>query len=195
MVAPTETPSAGRIILLNGASCSGKTTLARALQEVLEEPYMHLGADQVLGMLPHGRNWREPGNQRAVYKAMSGMHRCAATLAAAGNHVILDTILLNDESLIECVVVLAHFRVTFVGVLCDPDELDRREQQRTHAQPGTARAQAGRIHRHRLYDLEVDTSKESAQTLAKIIDQFQQRHAWPQAFSRLRRERVKLSLD
>ena len=36
-----------KIIYLNGPSSSGKTTLAKALQESLEEPYLHIGIDKV----------------------------------------------------------------------------------------------------------------------------------------------------
>ena len=32
----------GKIIFLNGVSSSGKTSLTKELQEILEEPYFHL---------------------------------------------------------------------------------------------------------------------------------------------------------
>ena len=35
----------GRIILLNGTGSAGKTSIARALQALFEEPYLHLGMD------------------------------------------------------------------------------------------------------------------------------------------------------
>jgi chloramphenicol 3-O phosphotransferase len=44
--------TSGRIILLNGTSSSGKSSVARALQEVLSEPYLHLGIDTFIAMLP-----------------------------------------------------------------------------------------------------------------------------------------------
>ena len=36
-----------RIIYLNGPSSSGKTTLAKALQDSFSDPYLHLGIDKV----------------------------------------------------------------------------------------------------------------------------------------------------
>ena len=42
----------GKIIILNGASSSGKTTVVRALQEVCAEPYVDAGVDRFLWMLP-----------------------------------------------------------------------------------------------------------------------------------------------
>lgn len=38
----------GNIILLNGTSSAGKTTIAQAIQEVMEAPYLHMGIDQFL---------------------------------------------------------------------------------------------------------------------------------------------------
>jgi chloramphenicol 3-O phosphotransferase len=35
-----------QIIYLNGPSSSGKTTLAKALQHALENPFLHIGAVQ-----------------------------------------------------------------------------------------------------------------------------------------------------
>ena len=36
----------GTILFLNGTSSAGKTTLSRALQELLDEPYQHIALDQ-----------------------------------------------------------------------------------------------------------------------------------------------------
>ena len=42
----------GTILLLNGASSSGKTSILKALQDILEEPYVDAGLDKFLWMLP-----------------------------------------------------------------------------------------------------------------------------------------------
>jgi chloramphenicol 3-O phosphotransferase len=55
--------SAGQIIFLNGASSSGKTAVARALQHILEEPYLLIGVDDAFRMLPERfRDWESPDN-------------------------------------------------------------------------------------------------------------------------------------
>ncbi|MBV7337551.1 AAA family ATPase [Chloroflexi bacterium TSY] len=186
--------SAGRIIFLNGAPCAGKTTIARALQETLDEPYLHLSADHILGMLPQRyRNVRNPDNYRVIYKAISGMHHAVATLAAAGNNVIVDTVLANKDNLAECVFILAHFRVTFVGVFCPLEALERRERERDDRYAGMARAQFEQVHAHQIYDLEVDTSLESAQEIAAKIKAYNQSVPWPQAFRQIRNEKIIIS--
>ena len=42
----------GRIILLNGTSSSGKTTLVRALQAILPDPWLEIGIDRFVFALP-----------------------------------------------------------------------------------------------------------------------------------------------
>jgi chloramphenicol 3-O phosphotransferase len=42
-----DKPVSGKIILINGASSAGKTTLSRALQNKLEEPFWHFSIDHL----------------------------------------------------------------------------------------------------------------------------------------------------
>ena len=42
----------GNVVVLNGPSSSGKSSIAKALQEVMEEPYFHTGIDYVLTAFP-----------------------------------------------------------------------------------------------------------------------------------------------
>lgn len=45
-----------QIIYLNGASSSGKTTIAKALQNAFEEPFLHVGIDKIIGWMPEKVN-------------------------------------------------------------------------------------------------------------------------------------------
>lgn len=42
----------GNVVLLNGTSSAGKTSIAKALQEVMEAPYLHTGIDHFLSGVP-----------------------------------------------------------------------------------------------------------------------------------------------
>jgi chloramphenicol 3-O-phosphotransferase len=49
-----------QIIYLNGPSSSDKTTLAKALQKEFDLPFLHIGIDRVIGMMPEKlNNWKE----------------------------------------------------------------------------------------------------------------------------------------
>lgn len=189
----THDNGAGRIIFLNGTSSSGKSTLAKQLQASLADPYLHIEVDQFLGTLPEKfRDWSKPENARAVYKLVSGMHRCVGMLAAAGNNLMVDTVLANNDNLAECVFVLAHLRVTFVGVYCDIAEAERRESKRADRKPGLAREQTAHVHVHGIYDLKVDTAAESPEQAAARIVEFHQATPWPQAFRQIRNELISI---
>lgn len=56
------------VIFLNGASCAGKTSLGKALQEVLDEPYLLLGLDTCFSMVPD----RWAGGPRGPYRHLAG---------------------------------------------------------------------------------------------------------------------------
>jgi chloramphenicol 3-O phosphotransferase len=54
--------AANDIIYLNGPSSAGKTTLARALQERLPEPYLYLSIDTLIELMPSKLNdWSGEG--------------------------------------------------------------------------------------------------------------------------------------
>ncbi len=42
----------GTVVLLNGTSSSGKTSIARALQDIIDEPYLHTGIDEYSPHIP-----------------------------------------------------------------------------------------------------------------------------------------------
>ena len=42
----------GNVVLLNGTSSAGKSTIAQALQEVMVAPYLHTGVDHFLSSVP-----------------------------------------------------------------------------------------------------------------------------------------------
>lgn len=74
-------------MFLNDASSSGKSTLAKATQQALAEPFVHVSPDHLLasGMLPVRR---DPDRPFAWWDQMRprffpGFHRCLPALAAA----------------------------------------------------------------------------------------------------------------
>ena len=180
--------SESRIIFLSGTSSAGKTTLAKALQGVLDRPYFHLASDQLVeaGALP-GR--REEGSRFAWPEVrprfFAGFHRSLAAYAAAGNCLVVDHVLEHASWLRECAELLAPFEVFFVGVHCPLDELERRERVRGDRRIGEAAEHLRVVHSFSPYDFEVDTSTHSPRENALRIVTARQTSPGPGVFRRL----------
>lgn len=201
--------STGNIIFLNGTACSGKSTIAKALQETLDGFYLHTGIDHYLENLPEKFNmfsdgldpqtaegvlWVMADDQQvsevrigsAGFRIIKGMYRAIAALAEAGNDLIVDDALFERRSLREAVNTLYKFNVMFVGVRCPLEVAERRERDRGNPARGLARAHFTMVHAHGLYDLEVDTSAFSPEECALQIKQRLQEGPEPSAFRQLR---------
>lgn len=154
----------GHVIFLNGTSSSGKTTIAKSLQEKLREPYMYVSIDHYFHMYP---DWfLNPTTQNGAMvlaqltpAIISGLHQSVAALAHAGNNVIVDHLLQDKGALEECVEKWVGLDVLFVGVKCPLKVAEQREKKRGNRNIGTARSQFEIVHAHGLYDIEIDTSK------------------------------------
>jgi chloramphenicol 3-O phosphotransferase len=154
----------GRVILLNGASSSGKTTLARALQAAMPEPFLYVSSDLFVdgGMLPRRADDGGPFDwwHEVRPRFFAGFHACLPALARAGNDVIVEHVIEFRSWRLELAELLRGLDVFLVGVHCDLDEIDRRERLRGDRRPGEGRSHVvtDRIHTFGPYDLEVDTT-------------------------------------
>jgi chloramphenicol 3-O phosphotransferase len=187
----------GKIIILNGTSSSGKTSIVKALQEILDEPYVDAGIDKFIWMLPERYLdrplWDEvlglATQAGAVgHRLMSGMHQAIAALSRTGNNVVADHVLVEPEWLQECVALFSDQPAYLVAVRCPLQVLEQRERARKNRTWGQARAQFGLVHAHGIYDLEVDTSVSSAQECALQIKARLQDGNPPSAFKRLKEQ-------
>jgi len=152
----------GRIILLNGASSSGKSTLALALQAALPEPFLHVSSDHLVGMLPRRTDDGGPFDwwHQVRPRFFAGFHRCLPALAGAGNDLIVEHIIEFPSWRDEIAGVLTELDAFLVGVHCDLREIDRRERERGDRRIGEGRTHVtvDRIHTFGPYDLDIDTT-------------------------------------
>ncbi|GAB2676713.1 chloramphenicol phosphotransferase CPT family protein [Thalassiella azotivora] len=181
----------GRVVVLNGTSSAGKSTLLRAVQDAEDAPWLDLGLDRFLGTLPRrylGPRWPEVQRYRhgpdgaisAVEPGPAGdlltraMHRAVAAAARSGADVVVDHVLLSPAWARDLVAALDGLPVLWVRVGCPPDVLVRREAERGERTLGQAAAQLPVVHAalaaaDRDYDLEVDTSTTSPQEGAAAV--------------------------
>ncbi|MFF2143278.1 chloramphenicol phosphotransferase CPT [Kitasatospora sp. NPDC058190] len=170
------------VIVLNGGSSSGKSSLARALQELLPEPWLHLGTDTLVAALPSrlltggdgiggvtdGDGTVEVGPVFARLDAAWSVG--VAAMARAGARVLVDEVFLGGAaSQQRWRSALEGLDVLWVGVRCAPEVAAAREAARGDRVAGMAAAQASAVHEGVAYDLVVDTSQASPGDCAESV--------------------------
>ncbi|UZN03785.1 chloramphenicol phosphotransferase CPT family protein [Cellulomonas sp. S1-8] len=168
------------VVVLNGGSSSGTTTLARALQGMLDDAWLLLGVDDLVDALPQ----RGPGATATIafppdgsvvvgptfMRVQEAWTAGLAAIARAGVGVLIDDVLLGGGASQErLAAALDGLDVLWVGVRCDADVAAAREAGRGDRVTGMAVAQADTVHRGVRYDVEVDTSRASPQDCARQI--------------------------
>ena len=171
--------SHGKIILLNGASSAGKSTLAQAIQDQADVPFLQFSLDffmfnskvlPKLGISSGAFTWSE-----IRPKLFDGYYQCLAALAGAGNHLVIDSIIENKAQLERLVLFLEPFDVFYVGVHCPLPELERRELQRADRRIGDAKRDFETVHTFSAYDFEVDSSLAADVNAKSILEAWEQR--------------------
>jgi chloramphenicol 3-O phosphotransferase len=185
--------SKGRVILLVGPSCAGKSTLAKAVQTLSPKPYLVQSLDGLFAAMPEA--WGGSGEhtldgfrydwlaaeveggaavRRIAYghvgwRLLEGFHRAVAAYANAGVNVVVDDMLLDLDVLEDWAHALAAVRTLLVNVTAPKEELLRREAARElHPTPGLV---AGHFDLHRgiVADAGIDTSTASPSDAARSI--------------------------
>lgn len=173
----------GRVVLLHGTSSSGKTTVARAVQALSDEPWLRLGIDTFWSAIDerwmeHGPRasegflWRDdativPGPVGEQLAA--GMRAAIAACARRGNDVLVDDVFIDRRWLDAWRSELAGLEWLLVGVLAPVSVLEERERTRGNRIAGEARAQVDVIHAGIEYDLTCDTGSRSPEECAREI--------------------------
>jgi chloramphenicol 3-O phosphotransferase len=148
------------IIFLHGPSSSGKSTIARTLQAKIEKPFWHISIDHLRdsGVLPSARFKTGEFDWRSARTAFfEGFHASLAAYADAGNNLILEHILDEDQWLDELRNLLRSHDVYFVGIHCALALLVSRELARGDRAVGSAKTDFETVHVGKSYDLEVQS--------------------------------------
>lgn len=184
----------GNIILLNGTSSSGKTTLAKALQRSLDEPYLHLGNDQFLhphspdGLIVYRSDGTGPTQAEgwlAVFEEdrfvdlrvgpvglrwLRGMYFVMAAWSEAGNHLVADVVL-HEAPIVQAAAEALHsLPAWLISVYCSLEVAEQREQDRAERRAlGGARLFYEGVYSQDVVDLTVNTAVKSPEECAAQI--------------------------
>jgi chloramphenicol 3-O phosphotransferase len=196
MDAPMTSTVPFDVIVLNGASSSGKTTLAAARQDTLDESWLVFGIDTLISALPlalleihpdaeigaHPREHhvRDGGiafdadgaiTVGAEFRRLeAALRKGLSTIAESSVHLILDEVFLDGvRSQDQLRHALAGRRIAWIGVTCDNEVAARRERDRGDRVVGASEIQSMLVHDSVLYDLVVDTTARSAHEVAREI--------------------------
>jgi chloramphenicol 3-O phosphotransferase len=176
-----------RIVLLNGVGSAGKSSIAKALQAITRDVFLHVQMDAFFDMLPKAsighpdsvtfETISDGGHPSVIIRsgpvaqrAFRGMRHAIVAMAAQGNDLIVDEVLLG-ETWTEYARLFAPFQVFLIGVHARLETLEAREKARGDRLIGLARWQFERVHKGMVYDLELDTDDASPAECALAIKQ------------------------
>lgn len=201
------TATSGTIIILNGPSSVGKSSIQKELQELFTEPYLSMGFDN-LAFLPTrfiSINGPVPPADQGIYletttqnghqivtihyggyaqKMVKGIHRTFAAFASVGNNIIVDYILYDSAWLKDLAHVLKDYNVYWIGVNAPLEIIEEREKQRGNRLLGHARSHYHTVHGPQIYDLMIDNTNLTPKQSAQIIKDYVTNHK-PQALRKL----------
>jgi chloramphenicol 3-O phosphotransferase len=184
----------GRVIFLNGTSSAGKTTLAKAIQDESETPFVYWGIDTLFGLVPpnwgggrdgplsrdgfwYDRTGRDADGEPSVVirygevgrRMLRSARIAAAAFARGGDDLVIDELLLTPDLLPEWMDALAGLEVLLVCVTCPLAVAEERERGR-RGPIGLARGHYRGVHDHgSAYDLTVDSTAGTPAELARAV--------------------------
>jgi len=163
-----------RIILLNGMSCAGKSSIApeikRQIIEQHNKPAVTIEIDNY---------WRQLGTSfdNSLENMATAMHHDIARHHAVGNIVVVDHVFYDDILYINFLQHLKDLPIFFVKVFCNDEVAEKRLIARNDSnnvkehRPSDIleRDKKGPIHKNKKYDFAIDTSYTHASEAAVAI--------------------------
>ena len=174
------------VVILNGASSAGKTTLATAFRDqraAVGDFWFLIGIDDFLAKLP--AEWKSAGPDRGAFAAdgirlettpqgavvrvgdlgrqlLRAYQAVVVAVARTGLNVIVDEVLIDKTSWDDWAGALTGVDVVWVGIRCAAEVAEERNRARGNRFAGLARAQTVTVHQHKVYDFEIDTTTATA---------------------------------
>ena len=146
-----------KIILINGPSSSGKSTLSKALQELIEERrnerYFIVSIDDFMKLSTDETIYEDD-----VFEISGDM--CTSTLEALKTYpgVIIDHVITSERIYSQLTAMMGQYQICSVHATCPLNVLLQREYARKNRCLGSAESSYKYLFPKAGYDLSVDTS-------------------------------------
>lgn len=144
------------VILLNGPSSSGKSTLSIALQKALEdeagEKYGIVSIDDFLDMTINEATYEED-----VFEISPKLCKTAVDMTTLLQNIIVDHVITSKRIFKQLIEALKFCDIYLISVTCPLHELIRRETMRENRCLGSAEASLQYLFPQETYDLTIDT--------------------------------------
>lgn len=145
-----------QIILLNGSSSAGKSTLAKALQALIadkrKESYEIVSIDDFLKMATDEVIYEDD-----VYEISGPLCEKVMQVFSANQGVIIDHVITSERIFEQLKEAVSPHRLWTVHITCPLEIIQKREQERKDRCPGSAEASYTYLYPKEGYDLTVDT--------------------------------------
>ena len=176
-----------KVIILNGVSSAGKTSLAHAIQQEARSTFLHVEMDAFISFLPNGHEFKpewfkleridsEFGKLPRISNGQRGeallrvMRSFVMEAAISGLDLVVDEVChLKEVTDYRSRIPNAHIVKVFAPLAV----IEEREKARGDRLIGLAREQSMNLHDRIDYDAEVDTSAAPPQELAaQLLEAF-----------------------
>lgn len=157
-----------KVILLNGASSSGKSTLAKSLQKYVKinkkEEFNVVSIDDFLNM-----SVDKPVYEEDVFEISPLICRQASDILKTGRGVIIDHVITSERVYKQLAETLKEYKSIKIWTKCPLNELEKRETARKNRCVGTAKASFECLYPKDGYDLILNTFELSTEECCKKI--------------------------
>lgn len=191
----------GKIIILNGPSCAGKTSIQKVFQSLMLQEnkfWIRLGIDNLFDApfpeitIENMDYWASKNDLRWIEtlkdlegntivplkigtegeKVFYGMNKAIKGYLEAGNNIILDYIAYDKKYILDLIKIVSDYNYILVKVDISLEELEKREIKRNTSPRGHGRSIYFILHDSVDYDLVVDSEKNSSHEIAIQIKNF-----------------------
>jgi len=160
------------VIILNGTSSSGKSSIAKELQEKFGIPVIHAQIDNFLNIFNFEAFKTGSECLEAVNVGFGLFSQSVADMCRTQYPIIIDTVFERAEYFQSTMGAIQNRKIYLIGIHCSVSELEIREKHRGDRRIGLAAEQFNIVHENMTYDLEVDTSTQTAEECASKIKAF-----------------------